>query len=432
MSDLRILHFADLHLGVESGGRTDPATGLNQRVVDVCTRLDEVCEAVERDGVHLVLFAGDAFKHQHPSPTLQSLFASRIRRMARAGASVFLLVGNHDLPKMAGLQHPFSIYEALEVEGVVIGERAAVYRVPLQSDAPAREIQVAALPHFSKQQVLARMVESDRDPDKQIDDALAQTVQQLGSDVDAGLPSVFTGHCHVNQAELGGTQDFFGVSDVEVLLSTLVSGKLFPYYALGHVHKRQVLSREPFVAYSGSLERVDFGEGSRVDVSSAGRVETKEAEPKGFYRVDLVRVGDTWTLSGEPEFRPVSSRAFVTIRTPDLDHADPMGDLTTRIERASTEADITGAFVRVMATLDASDRPRVTANAVRDLLRDAYDVRLSLDSPERAGVRDPRFAKRMSEVEALESYVDSREDWGEDRKEILELGRALIAEVIER
>jgi len=429
---LRLLHFADLHLGVESGGRDDPATGLNQRIVDVCARLDEVCETVERDGVHVVLFAGDAFKHQHPTPTLQALFATRIRRMARAGAAVFLLVGNHDLPKSAGLVHPFSIYDALEVEGVVIGDKAVLYRVALNPSAPVPEIQIAALPHFSKQQVLSRLGDDDRSPDELIDDEVRRTVQGLGSSVDSALPSVFAGHCHVNQADLGGTQDFFGVSDVEVSLSTLTSGQPFPYYALGHVHKRQILAREPFVAYSGSLERVDFGEGARIDVRSDGRTETKEAEPKGFYRLDLVPGATGWVPADEPEFRPVSARNFITIRTFELDRTDPLGDLTRRVEGLRDEATMGGAFVRIMATLESTDRVRVPLNAVRDLLPEAYDVRLSLESPERAGVRDPRFATRMSEVEALSSYVERREDWGDERAEILALGRALIAEFADR
>ena len=106
-----------------------------------------------------------------------------------------------------------------------------------------------------------------------------------------------------------------------------------------------------------------------------------------------------------------------------------MGDLGRRIGRARESVDLDGAFVRVAITLDGADRARVPTNAVRDLLPGAYDVRVSIDSPERTGVRDPRFAKRMSETLALESYVATRDDWADDREAILELGRALIAEV---
>ncbi len=420
---LRLLHFADLHLGVESGGRTDPTTGLNQRVVDVCARLDEVCEAVEADGVDLVLFAGDAFKNQHPSPTLQALFAERVRRMARAGASVVLLVGNHDLPKMKNHKHPFSIYDALEVDGVVTAERSAVHVV----STGAGPVQVATLPHFSKQQVLARLGEVDGDLTELIEGELERRVKALGEAVDRDLPSVFVGHCHVTQAKIEGGQKMFDYSDVEVSLSTLTSGQPFSYYALGHIHESQVLAHDPFVAYSGSLERVDYGEGSRVTISHDGRIDAKTSAPKGFYRFDLAGS----ELAGEPEFRCVHAREFVTVRTPELDHVDPLADLTRRLELLRAERSTSDAFVHVVASLERSDRARVPINAVRDLLADAYDVRVSLDSPDHTERRDPRFAHRMSELEALEHYLDGREDWTEDRNALLKLGRDLIAEVSE-
>src|SRR5205807_8431281 len=118
---------------------------LNQPVHDVFDHLDELCRVAEDDEDDAILFAGDAFKNQHPSPTLQSLFAKRIRRLARSGAAVFLLVGNHDLPRSAGLAHPFSIYEALETENVVVGDRAQIYSLRLGAGAPAPVLQVAAL-----------------------------------------------------------------------------------------------------------------------------------------------------------------------------------------------------------------------------------------------------------------------------------------------
>nr|HID12517.1 hypothetical protein [Anaerolineae bacterium] len=67
---IHLLHFADLHIGIENYGRLDPATGVNRRVLDFLRR---------------------------PSPTYQRAFAPRVKRLADA---VVLLVGNHDLPTM--------------------------------------------------------------------------------------------------------------------------------------------------------------------------------------------------------------------------------------------------------------------------------------------------------------------------------------------
>lgn len=428
---LRLLHFADLHLGVQSGGRIDPKSGLNQRIVDVCERLDALCVAAEQQAVHAVLFAGDAFNNQHPNPTLQSLFASRVRRLARSRIAVFLLIGNHDLPKAASLAHPFSIYEALEVEGVVVGDRAQVYRVPLRDDAPAPVLQVAALPHFSKHHVLAGLAEGTDDPDALIEQQVARTVRSLGSSVDPALPSVFVGHCHVNQADVGPAHSLFGVSDVEVSLSTLLTGQPFPYFALGHIHKRQVLSQEPFVAYPGSLERVDFGEGERIDVTEAGVGNAREAEPKGYYRFDLR--APSWTIDGEPRFEEIVARRFITLRMGELSVTDPLDDVTNRVRVArASGCTFDDAFVRVTATLAAPDRARLSAAAVRGLFSEAYDVRLALDVQSSAAIRDPRFAERMSEIEALDRFLQTKDDWADDSEELLRMGRELIKDVIEQ
>lgn len=421
---LRLLHFADLHLGVQSGGRIDPVTGLNQRIIDVCDRFDEICAVAEAENVHAVLFAGDAFNNQHPNPTLQSLFAARVRRLARSGAAVFLLIGNHDLPKMASLAHPFSIYEALEVQGVVVGERAQIYELPLRDGT---RLQVGALPHFSRQQVLARHGE-----DVDIAEQVARTVRALGDGVDASRPAVFVGHCHVNQADVGDAQSLFGVSDVELPLSSLTSAQPFSYFALGHVHRSQVLAHDPFVAYPGSLERVDYGEGERIDIAADGATRVREAEAKGFFRFDLTEA-DGWSLAGPPGFRTVNARRFVTVRVGKLDTADPCADLARRVDVVRAQGiDLGDAYVRITGSVASTERARVTNTFARSLLPTAYDVRLVLETVERDLVRDPRFANAMSEVEALDRYLESREDWADDRDELRRLGRELIAEVGER
>lgn len=429
-----MIHFADLHLGVESGGRANPQSGLNQRIHDVCDRLDEVCACAEDERVHLVVFCGDAFKHQHPTPTLQSLFAERIRRLARAGVGVFLLIGNHDLPKMAALAHPFSIYTALEVEGVVVGDRARVYTVPLRDDAPVRSVQVAALPHYSRQQVLARL--PDDTPAERVDDEIREAVharvRAMAGEVDAAVPALFAGHCHVNQAELSTAQSFFGVSELEVTLSSLASALPVPYFALGHVHRRQVLSHDPFVAYSGSLERVDFSEGQSVRVGADGGVRTHAPETKGFYRFDLVGSSREWRLDGEPSFREVSARDFCTIRVDAAGSEDANARALSGIRAAlSAGASVRDAFVRIVVSLDATERVAFRARELKDAVPDAYDVRVTVEAPDDSvRVRDPRFAARMSEIEALERYVETRPDWAEDSVGILRAGRALIEHVL--
>ena len=82
---MKILHLADLHLGVESYGRIDPATGLSTRLLDFLSALDQVVDYALKNKVDLVLFCGDAYKSRDPSQTQQREFAKRIKRLSESG-----------------------------------------------------------------------------------------------------------------------------------------------------------------------------------------------------------------------------------------------------------------------------------------------------------------------------------------------------------
>jgi len=99
---MKIIHFADLHLGVENYGRPDPATGLSTRMNDFLNVLDELVEYALTNHVDLVIFSGDAYRTREPTQTQQREFARRIGRLASNNIPVFLLVGNHDLPNAIG------------------------------------------------------------------------------------------------------------------------------------------------------------------------------------------------------------------------------------------------------------------------------------------------------------------------------------------
>src|SRR5512136_712231 len=97
---IRILHTADLHIGMENYGQIDPATGINGRVMDFLRRFNAVIDYALDNEVDLFLFAGDAYKTRDPNSTYRREFARRIKRLADAGIPTVLLVGNHDLPSM--------------------------------------------------------------------------------------------------------------------------------------------------------------------------------------------------------------------------------------------------------------------------------------------------------------------------------------------
>ncbi|MBN1965584.1 MAG: metallophosphoesterase, partial [Anaerolineae bacterium] len=117
---IRLLHFADVHIGMENYGRTDPNTGLSSRVVDFLRRMDEMIAYARDHDVDLVIFAGDAFKSRNPTPTFQREFAWRVQDLAKM-CPVVLLVGNHDLPTIEKRASSIEIYETLSVPNTYVG-----------------------------------------------------------------------------------------------------------------------------------------------------------------------------------------------------------------------------------------------------------------------------------------------------------------------
>ena len=85
MPTLRILHLADIHLGIENYGRTDAVTGLSSRLGDFLNSLNEALDWALQNDVHLVLIAGDIFKNRDPTPTVQREFAKCIRKLSATG-----------------------------------------------------------------------------------------------------------------------------------------------------------------------------------------------------------------------------------------------------------------------------------------------------------------------------------------------------------
>src|SRR5262249_11987645 len=139
---LRIAHIADTHIGMENYGRINPETGLNQRLHDFLSSLDQAIEGALAERADLVVFAGDIYKTRDPTPTHQREFARRVQRLASAGIQTVLVAGNHDVPMSAGRATSVDIFRALEIPSVTVARQIGTHRLATR----AGPVQVVALP----------------------------------------------------------------------------------------------------------------------------------------------------------------------------------------------------------------------------------------------------------------------------------------------
>jgi exonuclease SbcD len=343
---ISVLHFADIHIGMENYGHIDSSTGINSRVLDFLRRFDEVIDYGLSHDVDLVIFAGDAFKTRDPSPTLQREFARRIKRFVDADVPVVMLVGNHDLPAMEKKASSIDIYRTLGVPNVIIGWAEELHVI----DTKRGKVQVATAPYPMRNRLLAQAEhrgKSIEELDKTLQEIVGDNIRAMAEQLDPEVPSILTGHFTVSGATYGSERSVMIGRDVAVLKSVLNDGP-WDYVALGHIHKHQDLNdgRYPAMVYSGSLERIDFGE---------------EKEAKGFCWIELERGNTTW------QFVEVNARPFVTINLDVREEDDP----TLAAQGTLAQIDVTDAIVRVNVRLRPEQDASLREKDLRAALHDA-------------------------------------------------------------
>ncbi|MCS6801965.1 MAG: exonuclease SbcCD subunit D [Chloroflexota bacterium] len=412
MRRLEVLHFSDVHLGLENYSRIDTDTGLPSRLVDCLRALDEVVNTALEEQVDLVLFTGDMYKSRDPSPTHQRELAKRIARLCREGVPLFMLVGNHDLPNSPVRAHSIEVFEALPLTSVYVAGRPTLLRI----ETKAGPVQVLALPWAPR----SRLLRQDEARNLTLDELNQRLVQKLTefvrlrvADLDPRLPSILAIHAQVYGATFGSERATTLGHDYILSLGDLCLTH-FDYVALGHIHKMQQVHDHPPAIYPGSLQRADFSE---------------EGEEKGFLRLSFEphSAGDRpYTVRWR--FVPsAAARRFFTLSVDASQADDPTRLVLKQIEQHADQ--IQEAVVRVRVRLSSENERQFRVADVRRALREAHYVaaiaRIVESAP--AHALPDVLAEQLAPLEALELYLKARGVEEARRNVLLEYAARLIA-----
>ena len=407
---VRVLHIADLHIGVENYGHFDVTRGMHTRLIDFLARLDEAIDIGLAAGVDLVLIAGDMFKNRNPPPRLQREFAERIRRLHEHKIPVLMVVGNHDVAPGRDSANSVSVYEGLQFAGVDIARKPAVYRYQTAHGALA----IIAMPWIMREVFLSnndalRLVglsEQEAEILRVIEAYIADQTDILLAE-DPQRPIIVTYHGTVAGAVSGFEKQLTLGREIQLPQSVLTPMGV-DYVALGHVHKHQCLRQAPPVVYSGSIERIDFGEIN---------------EAKGCVLVAFAGKQASW------EFVPLASRPFIEI-TVDVQQS---GDTPMeRIELAISRKTLTDAIVKLEITVAPAQKSLVSERQIRQLFVQAevaHVARIVIETPEQKENRKVDVTRSDDippPMVALEKYLRKKEQSEQELALILELGRTII------
>ena len=253
---LRIVHTADCHLdapcaSLDAGVRARVRAAEREAFARVCTL------AIEREA-HALVIAGDVFERSDVGPAALHHVLAQLARVTEAGVAVIVASGNHDpgraLAPLAqsgctlALTHEPVVVELRDADGAVAGHVVAIGHAAAAEGANLAQLMPQA-PSGTSVAVLHAQVDGSRA-------ARDRYAPCAPEDLDRG----------------------------------------YAYWALGHVHERQVLREQPPAWYPGCLSPHDVGEAGAkgalvVEIDGAGRAEV-EFVPLAPVRFERLRLED--------------------------------------------------------------------------------------------------------------------------------------------
>ncbi|MFN7779863.1 MAG: exonuclease SbcCD subunit D [Betaproteobacteria bacterium] len=317
---MRFLHCADIHLdsplrGLEryEGAPVEEVRGATRRA------FENLVQYAVRERVDFVVIAGDLYDGDWPDFNTGLYFAKGMAQLGESGIAVYLLRGNHDAASKLtrSLPLPKNVHLFPDKAPKTLTDDNLGLAVHGQSFATAAVI----------------------------------------DDLAAGYPQAVRGcfNLGVLHTSLTGRP---GHDNYAPTTEAILRSKGYDYWALGHVHAREIVSRDPWVVYPGNIQ---------------GR-HIREQGAKGC---ELVTVEDG-SITMEPVALDVMRWAGLAVDVagvPDLDALFDRAAAGVRTELARADGRILGLRIRVHGAgavhRDVSARPEVIAEQLRAVALDA-------------------------------------------------------------
>ncbi|KRM12743.1 DNA repair exonuclease [Paucilactobacillus suebicus] len=306
---MKFIHTADLHLDSPFLGlKHVPEDLMDQIYHSTFKSFEQIINDAISLNVDFICIAGDIFDRDEHSMAAENFFVSQCERLNKKNIPVYLCYGNHD-------------YQNVESNHVLMPDNVHVFKNSVETKTlTTRSGEKVAISGFS---YASRWINSDEVVDYPLHSSM--------SDWHIGM---------LHGAIASGTakQDNYAPFSLDELKS-----KRYDYWALGHIHKRQILNDTPPIVYSGNTQ---------------GRHKNETGE-KGYYLV---------TSSGRqlvPEFHAVSTINWQTISIKLLKH-ETINEFLTRFESVVSD------------TIDNQDIPTLVSVSITSINNESESFRVQL------------------------------------------------------
>ncbi|HEL9579191.1 TPA: exonuclease SbcCD subunit D [Listeria monocytogenes] len=219
MKEIQFLHMADLHLDSPFIGLSTLPQPLFSAIQESTFQsLERITTVAIKEAVDFVLIAGDIYDSEDQSVRAQARFSKEMKQLEVANIPVFMIHGNHDFIEKhkEKLTLPSNVHVFSEQVEVMSHKTATGVSVNIYG--------------FSYNE---RHIRSSRVDKYKI---------QGNADFHIAL-------LHGSEVSSSEEHDVYAPFRVQE-----ISKKGFDYWALGHIHKRQLLAESPSIYYPGNIQ----------------------------------------------------------------------------------------------------------------------------------------------------------------------------------
>ncbi len=275
---MKVLHTSDLHIG----------KNLHKHKISFAHEhyFDYLINLIIKDKIDLLLISGDIFDTSYVSVSTQKVFYDFLERLTKIKTlkDTVIISGNHDLSSMLDLASPFlerhhiHIITSINIEDQIF--------TLTENNIPYCNI--VAIPYLREKDIKPNL-ESDNmiDIQKELEQALVAHYKKVDDyiekNLDLTLPTISLMHLFASGSstitEIEGEKH----RDIYVGKLKSINANTFPknidYFALGHIHKPQIVNKDEKIVYSGSPISLNFGEKTPkqiIKLTFEGKTFTKE------------------------------------------------------------------------------------------------------------------------------------------------------------
>jgi exonuclease SbcD len=244
---MRFLHTSDWHIGKPLRGRS--------RLEEQEAVAAEILDIVRRERVEVLLFSGDLFDSQAPSPEAERVVYHFFAELVARGVAAVVIGGNHDHPRrLAALRElldPLRLYVRHQPE------RSGVIEITRDGE----RARIAALPFVPEKKIvdICRLLQPEDTWYAEYADNVGRMCELLAEGFSAETINLLAAHVFVQGAQTSGSE-----RAIHVAQPYAVPAQRFPaaaqYIALGHLHRPQEIAAPAPCRYAGSTLQLDFGE----------------------------------------------------------------------------------------------------------------------------------------------------------------------------